>query len=205
MTQPKPELLLLDEPSNKLDLQSQKRLRLEVKRLKTEFDIPIIYVTHNLVEAEELSDKIGVIIEGRLLQTGTLSDIIKSPVNSKVASFLGKPNIIPCQKSHRLNGRIYEAECRGIKLFVISEKPPEYVTIYPWDVYLSSKMPPGPTINRVKGKIMSIRESTSGEWLISVDVNGHEIQCLTTSTDTPSLNPDSEVYLILKLRSLKAL
>ncbi len=201
----KPDLLLLDEPSNNLDLQTQKRLRLEIKRIKNEFEIPIIYVTHNLVEAEELSDKIGVMINGRLLQSGTLSEIIRSPADSTVANFLGRPNIISCQSSRRLNGCIYEVECAGAKLLVISEKPPEHVVIYPWDVYISPKMPPGPTINRVKGKVISIRESTSGERLISVDTNGHEIQCLTTQTDTSPLQEGAEVYLILKLRSLKAL
>ncbi|MCD6253669.1 MAG: ABC transporter ATP-binding protein [Thermotogae bacterium] len=96
-----PEALLLDEPSSNLDLEHQKRLRLEIKRIKTELSIPILYVTHNLTEAEEVSDTVGFMFEGVLVAVGSLDDLLLNTSNEKINAFFGCPNTLEVESARR--------------------------------------------------------------------------------------------------------
>ncbi|RKX99958.1 MAG: ABC transporter ATP-binding protein, partial [Spirochaetes bacterium] len=68
---PNPELLLLDEPLSALDAKLRKELRGEVRRIIKEIDLTTIYVTHDQEEAMALSDRIAVMKDGKIEQTGT--------------------------------------------------------------------------------------------------------------------------------------
>lgn len=90
-----PAIMLLDEPFANLD----RSLRLEtagfIRRTQQEFGITTIAVTHDQEEALAVSDTIGVIMDGRLEQIGTPQSVYFSPVNQRVARFLGPMNTIP--------------------------------------------------------------------------------------------------------------
>jgi spermidine/putrescine transport system ATP-binding protein len=92
---PSPEVLLLDEPLSALDLKLRKEMQTELKRLQSELGITFIFVTHDQEEALTMSDRIGVMSAGRLLQTGTPREIYERPVNRFVADFIGETNFIP--------------------------------------------------------------------------------------------------------------
>jgi spermidine/putrescine transport system ATP-binding protein len=94
----RPEVLLLDEPLGALDLKLRKEMQLELKTLQREVGITFVYVTHDQEEALTMSDRIGVMNKGRLLQVGNSSDIYDTPNNRFVADFIGETNFI--------NGRI---------------------------------------------------------------------------------------------------
>jgi spermidine/putrescine transport system ATP-binding protein len=94
----RPEVLLLDEPLGALDLKLRKEMQLELKTLQREVGITFIYVTHDQEEALTMSDRIGVMNKGKLLQVGNSSDIYDSPNCRFVADFIGETNFI--------NGRI---------------------------------------------------------------------------------------------------
>jgi ABC-type sugar transport system ATPase subunit len=70
-----PRLLLLDEPLSSLDVKTAKTLRKEIHRFQRELGITTLLVTHNLEEAAELGDRIGVIQQGELVRTGTPQDL----------------------------------------------------------------------------------------------------------------------------------
>ena len=70
-----PRILLLDEPLSNLDVSTAKYLRLELQRFHQELGITTIHVTHNLMEAEELADRIAIIDQGKLEQVGTREEI----------------------------------------------------------------------------------------------------------------------------------
>ena len=70
-------LLVLDEPTNTLDLPSASQLRLIVRRLNTEGKT-VIYTTHIMAEAETLCDRVAIIDHGQLLALGTLADLKES-------------------------------------------------------------------------------------------------------------------------------
>jgi spermidine/putrescine transport system ATP-binding protein len=90
-----PEVLLLDEPLGALDLKLRQTMQVELKELQTRVGITFIYVTHDQEEALTMSDRIGVMNEGRLLQVGKSEDIYEHPTSRFVADFIGDINLIP--------------------------------------------------------------------------------------------------------------
>ena len=94
----KPRVLLLDEPLGALDLKLRKQMQLELKKLQEEVGIAFLYVTHDQEEALTLSDRIGVMSEGRLVQFGTPREIYHAPASQFVADFIGESNLVPCAR-----------------------------------------------------------------------------------------------------------
>ncbi|GAB4430024.1 MAG: ABC transporter ATP-binding protein [Anaerolineales bacterium] len=90
----KPEVLLLDEPLGALDLKLRKEMQLELKNLQREVGITFIYVTHDQEEALTMSDRIGVMNDGKLLQVGSAQEIYEQPENQFVANFIGETNYL---------------------------------------------------------------------------------------------------------------
>ena len=91
---PKPQVLLLDEPLSALDLQLRKEMQIELKRLQVETGITFVFVTHDQEEALTMSDRIGVMQAGHLLQVGDPRTIYTRPANRFVASFIGESNFL---------------------------------------------------------------------------------------------------------------
>ena len=89
-----PNVLLLDEPMSNLDARLRESMRHELKGLQRRLKITTLYVTHDQVEALFLSDKIGVMERGRLIQMGTPREIYNNPANQTVANFVGASNLI---------------------------------------------------------------------------------------------------------------
>ncbi len=89
-----PEVLLLDEPLAALDPSLRKQMRAELKDLQRRVGVTFLFVTHDQEEALTLSDRIAVMREGRIEQTGTPKEIYVRPSNRFVAGFLGAVNWI---------------------------------------------------------------------------------------------------------------
>lgn len=88
-----PAILLLDEPFSALDSAVREKLRLDLIKIKERYNIPIIFVTHDLEETYLLADKIVVFNQGRILQTGTRDQVFHQPNGRTVARFVGAKNI----------------------------------------------------------------------------------------------------------------
>jgi spermidine/putrescine transport system ATP-binding protein len=91
----RPQVLLLDEPLGALDLKLRKAMQLELKALQERVGITFLYVTHDQEEALTMSDRIGVMNGGRLLQVGTPEEIYDRPAGEFVADFIGETNFLP--------------------------------------------------------------------------------------------------------------
>jgi spermidine/putrescine transport system ATP-binding protein len=89
-----PKVLLLDEPLGALDLKLRKAMQLELKALQERVGITFVYVTHDQEEALTMSDRIGVMNEGDLLQVGTPKQVYEAPETSFVADFIGDTNYL---------------------------------------------------------------------------------------------------------------
>jgi putative spermidine/putrescine transport system ATP-binding protein len=87
-----PSLLLLDEPFGALDKRLREEMQLEIVRLHREIDVTIINVTHDQVEAMILSDRIGVMNHGKIVQIDGGEGLYRRPANRFVAEFLGRAN-----------------------------------------------------------------------------------------------------------------
>jgi spermidine/putrescine transport system ATP-binding protein len=90
----RPEVLLLDEPLNSLDLKLRKQMQLELKHIQSKTGVTFIYVTHDQEEALTMSDRIAVMNQGVMLQLGSPREIYDQPENRFVASFIGETNFI---------------------------------------------------------------------------------------------------------------
>jgi spermidine/putrescine transport system ATP-binding protein len=93
----RPKVLLLDEPLGALDLKLRQAMQLELKDIQKEVGITFVFVTHDQEEALTMSDRIGVMKDGLLLQIGTPEEIYESPVNRFVADFIGETNFIDAE------------------------------------------------------------------------------------------------------------
>lgn len=91
----RPKVLLLDEPLGALDLKLRQAMQRELKDIQNDVGITFVYVTHDQEEALTMSDRIGVMNEGRLAQVGSSEEVYESPANLFVAGFVGEMNFLP--------------------------------------------------------------------------------------------------------------
>lgn len=83
-----PQIILFDEPMSALDVATRLSLRSEIKRIQSEFGTTMIYITHDQEEAFAMSDRIMVMEEANIAQLDTPENIINSPANDYVKSFV---------------------------------------------------------------------------------------------------------------------
>jgi iron(III) transport system ATP-binding protein len=88
----KPSVLLFDEPLSNLDAKLREQMRLELRRIQQTFGITSVYATRDQAEAMTVSDRIVVMNEGNIMQTGTPFEIYSRPANRFVADFIGRVN-----------------------------------------------------------------------------------------------------------------
>ncbi|TWA57330.1 iron(III) transport system ATP-binding protein [Azospirillum baldaniorum] len=91
---PDPELLLLDEPFSNLDVVLRKQLRLELRRIQQRLGLTVVLVTHDQSDAFTLSDRIAVLRDGAVEQTGTPEEIYDSPRTDFVRGFVGRSSAL---------------------------------------------------------------------------------------------------------------
>ncbi|CAN5399483.1 ABC transporter ATP-binding protein [soil metagenome] len=87
-----PAVLLLDEPLGALDLRLRRHMQLLLKQIQHEIGITFVYVTHDQEEAFSMSDRVGVMDQGVLVQVGAPRDVYSRPATPFVADFVGARN-----------------------------------------------------------------------------------------------------------------
>ena len=87
-----PKVLLLDEPFGALDAQVRKELRGWLRRLHEDVHVTTVLVTHDQEEAMEVADRVAVMNDGRIAQTGKPRDLYEHPANEFVMGFIGAVN-----------------------------------------------------------------------------------------------------------------
>lgn len=90
-----PKLVLLDEPLSSLDPSLRVSLRKELRTILKERGVTSIHVTHDQTDAMAISDRIGILDKGSVLEEGTPRRLYDRPVNSSTARFMGIENIFP--------------------------------------------------------------------------------------------------------------
>jgi spermidine/putrescine transport system ATP-binding protein len=103
-----PSLLLLDEPLGALDLKLRRAMQFELKELQERLGMTFLYVTHDQEEALTMSDRVGVMSDGQLVQVGTPEDVYNRPATRYVADFVGEANM--------LEGRVAAREGATVRL-----------------------------------------------------------------------------------------
>ncbi|VVE51091.1 ABC transporter ATP-binding protein [Pandoraea anhela] len=91
-----PSVLLLDEPLGALDKNLREGMQFEIRRLQQNLGITSVMVTHDQEEAMTMSDRVVVMSQGKILQSGAPREVYDRPRTRFVAEFLGTANVIAC-------------------------------------------------------------------------------------------------------------
>ena len=112
-----PQVFLFDEPLSNLDAKLRVQMRAEIKALHHKLRTTIVYVTHDQVEAMTMADRIVVMHDGIIEQTGGPIELYDHPNNLFVAGFIGSPamNFVPGQLQ-RENGEAWVEAAQGMRL-----------------------------------------------------------------------------------------
>jgi len=151
-----PGVLLLDEPLSALDAHTKAAVRIEVHELLRELALPTILVTHDFEDAAALADQVGVIVDGRILQSGTAAELVASPADPFVASYTGA-TLLEGTASAGANG-LTEVVLDGGGSAWSTDKGAGRVglAIYPWEVSLARELPADSAVNHIRATVASI-------------------------------------------------
>jgi tungstate transport system ATP-binding protein len=133
-----PEVLLLDEPTANLDPVSTDKIEQLISHVARQRKTTMIMATHVMSQGQQLADRIGVLLNGRLVQTGNATDVFHSPRNEDVAHFVGMENVIQGIVSESSEG-IVTVNIEGNGLQAVSDYPlgkAVYACIRPEDITL---------------------------------------------------------------------
>src|SRR5712692_9367879 len=156
-----PELLLLDEPFSALDAPTREGLIGDLGRVLRAERITTVLVTHDHEEAMVLADRVGVLMDGRLLQLGDAAQVFRAPASEEIARFVGVETILDCRVVDR-DGELSVLETGGQTLQVAQPaEPGEWVRLClrPEDVTLFPGAPkPGASsaFNRLGGRVQRV-------------------------------------------------
>jgi molybdate transport system ATP-binding protein len=151
-----PEVLLLDEPLSALDAHTRRAVRAELHELLDELCMPTLLVTHDFEDAATLADRVGVIVEGTILQIGTPQALVAAPTDPFVASFTGA-NLLPGSARPGPDG-LTEVVLDGGGTAWTTEAGTGRVSlaIYPWEIALSRELPDDSAVNHIRAPVASV-------------------------------------------------
>ena len=160
-----PRVLLMDEPLSALDAHTRANVRAELQELLRDLALPTLLVTHDFEDAAALADRVGVIVEGRVLQLGPPPELVAAPVDPFVASFTGG-NLLRGDARARANGLTEVALEDGTVLYSVDEIEGRVgLVVYPWEVSIARQAVADSALNHVTAPISiarSSRQSGSG-------------------------------------------
>jgi molybdenum ABC transporter ATP-binding protein len=151
-----PRVLLLDEPLSALDAHTRTTLRLELQELLRGLALPTLLVTHDFEDAAALADRIGVVLDGRLLQVGTASELAEHPAHPFVAALTGG-NLLPGRARPGAEGLTEVALDAGGLVYSTQEGTGRVgVVVHPWEVSLAREAPHDSALNHLSGTVASV-------------------------------------------------
>ncbi len=183
-----PEVLFLDEPTANMDPISVAKVEEVLAHIINERKTTIIMTTHNMSQAQRMASRLGVLINGRLLQTGTVNDIFNQPQNREVAEFVGVDNILKGVVKEK-DGEIVRIAINGEKITAISNLAigeAVEVLIRPEVIVFSLSGVAGSARNVFQGKVSKI--NTIGS-LVRIEVDcGFPLMGVITTQAAEELN-----------------
>jgi molybdate transport system ATP-binding protein len=151
-----PAVLLLDEPLSALDAHTRGRVRVELHDLLARLRLPTLIVTHDFHDAAALADRVSVIVEGRLVQSGKAQELVDAPASAFVADFTGG-NLLRGLARRGAEGLTEITLEDGTRIFSTDEaEGPVGAVVYPWEVALARAAPTDSARNHVTAPIATM-------------------------------------------------
>jgi len=194
---PNPKILLLDEPLGALDPRTQRFLREELKRIHKTQNVTTIHVTHDQTEALILADRIGVIMNGEIVQVGSSHELFNRPINERIAEFVGVENVLKGTiKSNKDGLALIDVDNREVCTLTGIKDGKVDVFIRPENIVLSKNPLRSSARNVFKNRIAKI---TNLGPILNVELdNGLEIFITKQSAEEMSLKQGVKVYASFK-------
>ncbi len=181
----RPRLFLFDEPLTNLDAKLREALRVELVVLRRELGIPMIYVTHDQVEALSMGDRLAVLDRGKVLQSGSPEEVYQLPVSPVAARQLGQPRINLLEV--RREGEHWVAG-KGVRVMRAAEGDGEMLLgARPEDIAPVGGLDPG----RVR-----VVEDTGPAQILLVDWGGCQVHLLVEKGRV--FRPGEEIFPLVK-------
>jgi tungstate transport system ATP-binding protein len=200
-----PEVLYLDEPTANLDPISSAKIEEVLGNIVKESKITVLMATHDMSQGQRLARRIGVMMDGRLLQIGSASDIFTHPESRQVAEFVGVDNIwsgvVTEQNNGLLNVRVNEQSIQVVGEFDTGAAV--NVLIRPEEITLAISRNITSARNTFKGRVVSIGYQGP---LVRIQLEcGFPVLSLITrrSADEMNIAMGSELYASFKATSTK--
>jgi len=153
-----PAVLLLDEPLSALDAHTKATVRAELAELLRELALPTLLVTHDFEDAASLADRVGVLVQGRILQLGSTAELLAAPASEFVARFTGA-NLLPGSAGPGPDGLTEVVLDSGAIAYSADEGLGRVgLAFYPWEVSLAREAPSDSALNHVSGEVRSLVE-----------------------------------------------
>ncbi len=203
-TQPK--LLLLDEPLSALDVQMRAQLRELLRDLKND-GLSMLHVTHDFEEAVRLADRVGIMQDGKLIQSDTTDKVFRHPASGFVAHLTGQRNYFEATLDHKPPTQLRETKINGlaIRLYSPASGGRGLVLINEDQITLHSRMPDSSAQNILKGRVQTISKMPVGSEVI-VDVGISLFAKLSDeSVSELQLQTGKEIFISFKAGAVRFL
>jgi multiple sugar transport system ATP-binding protein len=189
---------LLDEPLSHLDAKLRQQMRAELKAIGAVQHTTTLYVTHDSVEALALGDRIGVIREGRIVQTGTREEIWYRPCDTEVARAFGRPRINLLPGAVAADGGFRSADGRvELPIGAVASPGTEVlIGVRPRDLTLGE----GPG-HELTGTVY-VTEVLGRSVEVTVRLGEQHVSLVAPRADTAGLRPDDPVRLTVRPENL---
>ncbi len=206
---PEPRLLLLDEPLSALDETTRGKLREDLRVLLLRIGIPTILVTHSRTEAIALGDRIAVVVDGGIQQSGPVQDVFSRPANHAVARSVGVETVLPGKVLESGNGLlVIQAGTQRVVAVDMGDLPGNevYLCIRAEDVILEKETRNvGSARNHLPGRISSV---TPEGPIVRVSLDcGMPLTALVTrqSSEEMKLQEGTSIMAVIKATSIHLL
>jgi molybdate transport system ATP-binding protein len=151
-----PHILLLDEPLSALDAVTKSEVAAELQLRLRELDLPAVLVSHDFEDVLGLADRVAVLQEGHIVQTGTANELVDSPASAFVASLAGMNYFVgTARRRFDLTHVVGDGWTSAIQS-VDDLEGPVGVVVYPWEISLSPRRPEGSALNVLVGPIRRV-------------------------------------------------
>ena len=166
---PGPRLLMLDEPLAALDRGLRSQLLSEIRAILHQTGIPAIYVTHDQEEAYQIADRVMLLADGRIIQSGTPAEVYGRPVNLSAAAFLGLKNTLP--------GRVVDLNPLRVQTdlgLLLAQSDADLRVGQPVTLLLrrAQLAPPASSANHLTGRVRDASFQEDG-YLVRLDAGAH--------------------------------
>jgi molybdate transport system ATP-binding protein len=207
-----PRLLLLDEPLAALDIGLKERILPYLGRVRDEFGIPMIYVTHNLTEVFALADWVLMIQQGKLIAQGTPREVLRSADAITQLSDQEFENVFAVRfvETQPQAGTTRVRLDSGAEVLIpcLPHSPPAdfHIGVSADDILVATEPPAGISAGNVLPGVIRKIDSVNGDALLTVLAGDEFLVRLTAAAVARlGLKIDTPVYLIIKTRSFRLL